>query len=66
MSLRSRLLIGLLALVTLGLLISDVATYKTLQRFLVSRVDQQLDGVRRPAEISLARRRNARESSGVL
>ena len=55
MSLRSRLLIGLLALVTLGLLISDVATYKTLQRFLVSRVDQQLDGVRRPAEISLAR-----------
>ncbi len=55
MSLRGRLLIGLLALVTLGLLISDVATYKTLQRFLVRRVDQQLDGVRRPAELSLAR-----------
>jgi two-component system OmpR family sensor kinase len=55
MSLRGRLLIALLALVTMGLLISDVATYKTLQRFLVRRVDQQLDGVRRPAELSLAR-----------
>jgi two-component system OmpR family sensor kinase len=55
MSLRGRLLIALLALVTMGLLISDVATYKTLQRFLVRRVDQQLEGVRRPAELSLAR-----------
>jgi two-component system OmpR family sensor kinase len=55
MSLRGRLLIALLALVTLGLVISDVATYKTLQRFLVRRVDQQLDGVRRAAELSLAR-----------
>ena len=55
MSLRGRLLIALLVVVTLGLFISDVATYKTLRRFLVDRVDQQLDGVRRPAEASLAR-----------
>jgi two-component system OmpR family sensor kinase len=48
-SLRGRLVIALLALVAAGLAISDVATYKTLERFLVRRVDQQLATVGRGA-----------------
>jgi two-component system OmpR family sensor kinase len=41
-SLRGRLLIGVISLVVIGLLISDVATYAFLQKFLISRVDDQL------------------------
>jgi two-component system OmpR family sensor kinase len=41
-SLRGRLLLGVISLVVIGLLISDVATYAFLQRFLISRVDEQL------------------------
>ena len=41
-SLRGRLLLGLLAVVVAGLLVSDVATYAALQSFLVKRVDDQL------------------------
>jgi two-component system OmpR family sensor kinase len=41
-SLRGRLLVGVISLVVVGLLISDVATYGFLQTFLVSRVDDQL------------------------
>ncbi|HEX9548221.1 MAG TPA: HAMP domain-containing sensor histidine kinase [Acidimicrobiales bacterium] len=55
MSLRGRLLIALLALVAAGLALSDLATYKTLQRFLVRRVDQQLVGVGRGARIAINR-----------
>jgi two-component system OmpR family sensor kinase len=54
-SLRGRLLIALLALVAAGLALSDLATYKTLQRFLVRRVDQQLVGVGRGARIAINR-----------
>jgi two-component system OmpR family sensor kinase len=42
LSLRARLLIGVIALVVLGLLISDVATYKALQGSLLNRIDTQL------------------------
>jgi two-component system OmpR family sensor kinase len=42
LSLRARLLIGLVALVLGGLLIADVATYEALQSFLSNRVDDQL------------------------
>jgi Signal transduction histidine kinase len=42
LSLRGRLLIGVISLTVVGLLISDVATYAFLQRFLISRVDDQL------------------------
>jgi two-component system, OmpR family, sensor kinase len=42
LSLRGRLLIGVISLVVVGLLISNVATYLTLQNSLLSRVDQQL------------------------
>jgi two-component system OmpR family sensor kinase len=42
LSLRGRLLIGVVTLVVLGLLTVDVATYATMQSFLLSRVDSQL------------------------
>jgi two-component system OmpR family sensor kinase len=41
-SLRGRLLIGVIALVVLGLLVSDVATYAALQSSLISRINEQL------------------------
>lgn len=42
LSLRGRLLIGVISLVVVGLLVSDVATYATLQSSLLARIDQQL------------------------
>ncbi|HEX2647047.1 MAG TPA: HAMP domain-containing sensor histidine kinase [Candidatus Dormibacteraeota bacterium] len=42
LSLRGRLLIGVISLVFVGLLVADVATYTALQGFLVGRVDNQL------------------------
>jgi two-component system, OmpR family, sensor kinase len=41
-SLRGRLLIGVISLVVIGLLISNVATYLTLQSSLLGRIDAQL------------------------
>ncbi|MFZ0665815.1 MAG: HAMP domain-containing sensor histidine kinase [Acidimicrobiales bacterium] len=43
MTLRTRLLLGLVAIVLAGLFVSDVVTYKSLESFLVSRLDQQLE-----------------------
>ena len=42
MSLRGRLLIGVISLVVLGLLVTNIATYLSLERFLIGRVDEQL------------------------
>jgi two-component system, OmpR family, sensor kinase len=42
LSLRGRLLIGVISLVAVGLLVSDVATYATLRSSLVGRIDDQL------------------------
>jgi two-component system, OmpR family, sensor kinase len=42
LSLRGRLLIGVISLVVIGLLISDIATYFSLQSFLLNRLDAQL------------------------
>jgi two-component system, OmpR family, sensor kinase len=42
LSLRARLLAGLVTLVLAGLLVADVATYEALQSFLCGRVNQQL------------------------
>ena len=42
LSLRGRLLIGVISLVAVGLLVSYVATYALLQRSLVGRIDDQL------------------------
>jgi two-component system OmpR family sensor kinase len=43
LSLRARLLLGVVALGTLGLAAADIATYTALRSFLVSRTDQQLE-----------------------
>jgi two-component system, OmpR family, sensor kinase len=48
-SLRGRLLIGVISLVVIGLLISDVITYFSLQNFLLNRVDDQLTNGRTAA-----------------
>src|SRR5437868_13461753 len=42
LSLRGRLLIGVISLVVIGLLVANLATYLALQNFLVGRVDAQL------------------------
>jgi two-component system OmpR family sensor kinase len=42
LSLRARLLLGLVGLVLVGLAVADVATYAALQSFLTERVNQQL------------------------
>ena len=42
LSLRGRLLIGVISLVVLGLLVANIATYLSLQSFLISRVDDEL------------------------
>ncbi len=42
LSLRGRLLIGVISLVVVGLVVSDVVTYAAFQRSLFDRIDQQL------------------------
>ena len=48
MTLRLRLLLLSVGIVAAGLVISDVVTYNALRSFLVTRVDQQLDGAAFP------------------
>src|SRR5919204_6793045 len=45
LSLRARLVLGVIVLAALGLVAADVATYTSLQRFLLDRVDSTLDSV---------------------
>jgi two-component system, OmpR family, sensor kinase len=52
LSLRGRLLVGVISLVAIGLLVSDVATYALLSRSLVSRIDDQLQ---KPSTVATAR-----------
>jgi two-component system, OmpR family, sensor kinase len=49
MSLRARVLVALLVLVTVGLVASDLATYQALRTFLVSKVDSQINAALHPA-----------------
>ena len=44
LSLRGRLLIGVISLVVIGLLVASTATYVSLQSFLIGQVDTQLRG----------------------
>ncbi|HWF73865.1 MAG TPA: HAMP domain-containing sensor histidine kinase [Solirubrobacteraceae bacterium] len=53
MSLRARLLVGLVALVAVGLGVAAVATYEEQRSFLVTRVNQQVGDSRRPVSIAL-------------
>ena len=61
MSLRGRLLAGLVALVTVGMLAADVATYTALRSFFTKRIDQQLSDTVVPAANEMALRTNVRE-----
>ena len=55
-SLRTRLIAGLVALVTVGLLVANVATYSALQSFLLERVDEQLSAAVEPVALDLESR----------
>jgi two-component system OmpR family sensor kinase len=52
-SLRSRLLISLVALATLALVALDVATWAALRSYLLGQVDQQLQAAQRPVSRAL-------------
>jgi two-component system OmpR family sensor kinase len=47
------LLALLLALVIVGLVVADLATYAALNRFLIRRIDQQLEATWRPVELAI-------------
>ncbi len=53
MTLRVRLLVLLVAIVAIGLVVTDVVTYASLRSFLTARVDQQLEVAAFPAERQL-------------
>ena len=50
LSLRTRLILGVILLAGVGLLAADVATYKALSSFLVDQTDRQLDDAHRAVE----------------
>jgi len=54
-SLRTRLLLAILAVVAAGMVVAGVATYLSLRSFLLERVDQQLREARVPVAKTLAR-----------
>ncbi|HJV08969.1 MAG TPA: HAMP domain-containing sensor histidine kinase [Acidimicrobiales bacterium] len=54
MSLRTRLLLGLLGLVSVGLIASDFITYRFLQSFLMERLDEQVQAAVDPVASRLS------------
>ena len=54
MSLRSRLLLGLLGLVSIGLIASDLITYRFLESFLMDRLDEQVQAAVNPVASRLS------------
>jgi two-component system OmpR family sensor kinase len=55
LSLRSRLVLGVLVLATIGLVAADLATYTSLRSFLISRTDTSLQAAHHEAEAELLR-----------
>jgi two-component system OmpR family sensor kinase len=55
MSLRGRVLLALLVVVTGGLLVSDLATYQALRTFLVEKVDAQINALHHPLQDRILR-----------
>jgi len=53
LSLRARLLIGLVALSVIGLALADVVTYEEQRSFLLARVNQQVGDSRLPVSVAL-------------
>ena len=56
MSLRTRLVLGVLVLAVIGLVTADVATYLSLRSFLLDRTDRSLETAHRVVEATLLRR----------
>ena len=54
LSLRARLVLGVLVLATVGLVAADVATYASLRSFLIDRTDSTLDSDHRAVEGALS------------
>ena len=52
LSLRTRLILGVISLAAVGLLAADVATYKSLSDFLIDRTDSALDDAHHAVEIA--------------
>jgi two-component system, OmpR family, sensor kinase len=55
LSLRARLVLGVIVLAMVGLAAADVATYASLRSFLLARTDESLSDLRRNAEFDLHR-----------
>ena len=53
LSLRARLVLGVIAIAAVGLVAADVATYRALSSFLLDRVDSTLDAVHPGVEAAL-------------
>src|SRR5947208_15924782 len=53
LSLRSRLVLGVLVLATIGLVAADLATYTSLRSFLIGRTDTSLQAAHQEAEAEL-------------
>ena len=62
MSLRTRLLLGLLGLVSVGLVASDFIAYRLMQSFLMDRLDEQVQAAVDPvaSRLSAGERRSPR------
>jgi two-component system, OmpR family, sensor kinase len=61
LSLRARLVLGVLVVAGIGLLVADLATYTALRSFMLTRVDRTLDDDHRGAERLVSRGGFARE-----
>ena len=55
LSLRARLLLGVVALAAIGLIAADVVTYAKLRSFLVQRTDTSLNAAHQAVEAALLR-----------
>lgn len=66
MTLRTRLLLALVALTAIGLAVAGLVTYRQQQTFLLKRVDEQLAEVKVPMLNSLLRPRFDRSAQGLI
>jgi two-component system OmpR family sensor kinase len=64
LSLRSRLILGVIALATVGLVVADAATYTSLRSFLLDRVDSSLNAVHPGVEQTVFREGDDHHSAG--
>jgi two-component system, OmpR family, sensor kinase len=64
LSLRSRLVLGVLLLATIGLVAADIATYTSLRSFLFDRTDASLEAAHHEAEVELLGARPSASDDG--